>query len=241
MKFGRMQIGLLVTALYAGGVVALVASRWPCVKAMPLNELGDFAAGAAGPIAFLWLVLGYFQQGDELTLNTRALNDQKEELRQSVLAQESLASAMREQNALTARIAHSDGLRRKRLIQPAFSLEIASLYSKDALLTASLRIFNHGADCRELFIDVLDNDESNSHHGTVRLTRNEKLLIDVAVEPGRDHDLTFTFIYLDQESDRQEQTALVHMQWVGPPERFEFYAPSQTTWQAGDEPAESAS
>lgn len=41
-----------------------------------LNELGDFLAGIFAPIAFLWLVLGYVQQGKQLEQNTKALEQQ---------------------------------------------------------------------------------------------------------------------------------------------------------------------
>lgn len=58
---------------------------------MPLNELGDFLAGAFGPVAFLWLVIGYFQQQKELRLNTEALTLQHEELKKSVEQQQKMA------------------------------------------------------------------------------------------------------------------------------------------------------
>lgn len=45
------------------------------------NELGDFLAGSFAPLAFLFLYLGYKQQGKELRQNTRALNMQAAELR----------------------------------------------------------------------------------------------------------------------------------------------------------------
>ena len=46
-----------------------------------LNEFGDFIAGAFAPLAFLWLVLGYYQQGKELQQNTEALRLQADELK----------------------------------------------------------------------------------------------------------------------------------------------------------------
>lgn len=46
-----------------------------------LNEFGDFIAGAFAPLAFLWLVLGYYQQGKELQQNTAALQLQADELK----------------------------------------------------------------------------------------------------------------------------------------------------------------
>lgn len=51
------------------------------------NELGDFLAGVFAPLAFLFLYLGYKQQGEELKQNTRALRLQADELRENVRVQ----------------------------------------------------------------------------------------------------------------------------------------------------------
>ena len=55
-----------------------------------LNEFGDFIAGAFAPLAFFWLVRGYYQQGKELQQNTEALNLQAQELQNSVQEQKNL-------------------------------------------------------------------------------------------------------------------------------------------------------
>jgi hypothetical protein len=56
-------------------------AHWTDLAALPANSLGDFAAGVVAPLAFLWLVVGYFQQGEELRQNTAALHLQAEELK----------------------------------------------------------------------------------------------------------------------------------------------------------------
>jgi hypothetical protein len=48
--------------------------------AMSLNAWGDFLAGITAPLAFYWLIVGYFQQKTELNQNTQALRLQKEEM-----------------------------------------------------------------------------------------------------------------------------------------------------------------
>ncbi|MEL4722695.1 hypothetical protein [Acinetobacter baumannii] len=48
------------------------------------NELGDFLAGVFAPLAFLFLYLGYRQQGEEMKQNTAALKLQAQELKHSV-------------------------------------------------------------------------------------------------------------------------------------------------------------
>ena len=96
----RKRLGLIggvVTAVYLLGLAALVWGRTYTLTIMPLNEVGDFLAGAFGPVAFLWLILGFLQQGDELRQGTEALKLQAEELRNSVEQQSIMASAATQQ------------------------------------------------------------------------------------------------------------------------------------------------
>lgn len=75
--------GVALTFLY---FVALILSIF-YLGLTPMaswNEFGDFLAGAFSPVAFLWLVLGYLQQQKELQQNTRALELQADELKNSV-------------------------------------------------------------------------------------------------------------------------------------------------------------
>jgi hypothetical protein len=60
---------------------------------MAPNAWADFCAGVVAPIAFLWLVLGYYQQGDELKQNTQALKLQEEELHNQVAETQNLVRA----------------------------------------------------------------------------------------------------------------------------------------------------
>jgi hypothetical protein len=54
------------------------------------NELGDTLAGIFAPLAFFWLVFGYYQQGEELKQNTEALKLQAVELENLVMEQKKL-------------------------------------------------------------------------------------------------------------------------------------------------------
>lgn len=64
------------------GVVSLL-NRDSFVGMKPA-DWGNFVAGVTAPAAFLWFILAYLQQGEELRLNTRALDLQAEELRHQV-------------------------------------------------------------------------------------------------------------------------------------------------------------
>ncbi|MFN8953702.1 MAG: hypothetical protein ACK5V9_01705, partial [Burkholderiales bacterium] len=90
-------IGLLATALYTLAIFLLVQDRLPNLKALDLNLVGDFLAGVFGPVALLWLILGYLQQGIELKLNTKALELQVTELKASVEQQRELVEVSKRQ------------------------------------------------------------------------------------------------------------------------------------------------
>lgn len=89
-------IGIAISAFYFIGLVITIhglgltpMSSW--------NEFGDFLAGAFSPIAFLWLILGYLQQQRELQQNTRALEIQAEELKNSVEQYKAMVKVANEQ------------------------------------------------------------------------------------------------------------------------------------------------
>jgi len=90
----RLELwGAIGTAIYLIAIGLTVLVKFQEFKELELNELGDFLAGAFGPIAFLWLVLGFLQQGRELKLSTDALRLQAEELKNSVEQQTRMADA----------------------------------------------------------------------------------------------------------------------------------------------------
>jgi len=81
-----------------GWIIVSLAVVWftrAKIPEMGPNEWGDFLAGMFAPLALLWLVLGYMQQGEELKLNTEALRLQAEELRNSVEQQRQLVEVSR--------------------------------------------------------------------------------------------------------------------------------------------------
>jgi len=84
-----------------------ILNDWTNLSTKPFNEWGDFYAGTSAPSAFLWLVVGYFQQAEELRLNTKAINLQSEmlklqaeELNQSVEQQKELVNVSLKEHLL---------------------------------------------------------------------------------------------------------------------------------------------
>lgn len=144
----RTDIGVAISVIYAGLLISLVIWRWSEIAKLDLNELGDFAAGAFGPIAILWLVLGYFQQGDELKQNTDALQLQANELANSVEQQRKLVELTRKQIEEERRRARLEIARHKEASKPKFVTKILDFQTEgsgDLHLDISLK--NVGGPC----------------------------------------------------------------------------------------------
>ncbi|MEX3772506.1 hypothetical protein [Pseudomonas sp. MYb118] len=114
--------GILLTVLYAFFAWWLVGDRIQTLRCMELNAVGDFLAGAFGPVAILWLVLGFFQQGIELRQGTAALLLQAGELRSSVDQQKESLGVSREQFALQKANTDLEHERLASSLEPKFSL-----------------------------------------------------------------------------------------------------------------------
>lgn len=109
-----LTIGILVTVLYCFGLYFIFDVRICDLKALKLNELGDFLAGSFGPLALFWLILGFIQQGFELKQNTDALRLQAEELQNSVVQQRELVKVTEKQfKASLDQLNHEREMQRK--------------------------------------------------------------------------------------------------------------------------------
>ena len=157
----RTGVGLVLTVAW---IVFWVLAVWGdfaasgIVKgnaALTFSEWGAFLAGVVAPIAFLWLILGYFQQGDELARNTEALRAQEEQLRLQLQETVALVREHARQAAASAQLAelevaayrrHEES--RRALLAPDFRVAGAS-YSAGHDLT-SLKMINTGGAAHAL-------------------------------------------------------------------------------------------
>lgn len=113
--------GAIVSVVWIGLAGWYVVATWPAVRDLEPNALGDFLAGTFAPLAFLWLVLGFYQQGEELRNSVDALTLQSEEMRHSVEQQRLLAEATREQVEREGRaFEEAEALRRSATVRAAF-------------------------------------------------------------------------------------------------------------------------
>ncbi|KAE9643026.1 hypothetical protein [Pseudomonas sp. PB106] len=138
-----------VTAFYIGGAFLIMGAKFDELISLKLNELGDFAAGAFGPVAFLWLVLGYIQQGRELKLSSEALRMQTEELKNSVAQQCEMVASQKVtlQNY-------------ERSLEPLLHLQVSSADWQEGEFCVSLIINNTGGYCESVLIKLTATESS---------------------------------------------------------------------------------
>ncbi|WP_286999187.1 MULTISPECIES: hypothetical protein [Comamonas] len=150
----RTKIGVVVTAVYLLLLGLLLYAKWPQLITLELNELGDFAAGAFGPLAFLWLILGYMQQGDELKQNTDALRLQAEELAKNVMQQEALVALGQQQLEREKQQVQDERDRQAAAARPKFELSVVrDAYEIDGWTRLEIRVQNVGAICSHMRVN----------------------------------------------------------------------------------------
>jgi hypothetical protein len=81
-----LWLGVIVTILWVAlGLSYIFGSiGWAEFSGLGADQLGGFLEGSFAPLAFLWLVIGYFLQREELRQNTEALRAQSKEIQLSV-------------------------------------------------------------------------------------------------------------------------------------------------------------
>ena len=81
----RVRFGLAITAawIFLGSSYITGQIGWAAFSRLPAEQLGSFLEGAFAPLAFLWLVIGYFLQQKELSDNTNAIQKQHIEMQKS--------------------------------------------------------------------------------------------------------------------------------------------------------------
>jgi hypothetical protein len=173
-------VGVCVSTVWISAFVAVVWLKVQQAIAMSLNEWGDFLAGFSAPLALLWLVVGYFQQGEELRLNTEALKAQQEELRRQVeetnlLARnaERQASAAETLAILTKTEQEQQAIRERAEAQPLLTPR-RGRYSETGIYSG---IVNSGSEAINATIEHSQDFEINLQADRVWLSGEAKIIV----------------------------------------------------------------
>ncbi len=112
----RIWLGLSITIIWLVSLSFYVehAIGWRHLYDAPIEQVGNFLEGAFAPLAFLWLVIGYFLQKKELMQNTDAIKMQYVEI------QKSAEQAVIQSEAIRASELHA---RRQSFLQVAESVK----------------------------------------------------------------------------------------------------------------------
>lgn len=154
------NIGIGVSVPWLLLIIGYVALSWEKFLQLEPNAVGDFLAGAFAPLAFLWLVLGFFQQGRELRFSGRALTLQSVELANSVSQQRELVSVTRDQLKLEGSILQRQEDELRRNSQPLLRLQQGGSSPIDRLRrNYQFSVSNLGKRCTDVkvsFSDIAD-------------------------------------------------------------------------------------
>ncbi|SLN39390.1 hypothetical protein [Pseudooctadecabacter jejudonensis] len=164
-NWGYGHWGLLASCCYVAVVSSIVSWRWEAFKLLEPNAWGDFLAGAFGPLALAWVVLGFFQQGRELKNSVETLKLQAEELANSVKQQQELVAVSREAIAFEIDKYNSENEKSSQSMIPSLEIKIVGTGNSLAI-GGTPEIVNSGGDAYDLEIN------GYSKQGSVGVFRN---------------------------------------------------------------------
>lgn len=195
-------IATILSALLFIFFSALLYVRRADLAVLKLNELGDFFAGFAAPLAFIWLIAGYVQQGIELEQNTEALKSQQKELEEQVEATKTLAQqANRQANAIEESTQFSQYESRKNaelratLRQPKFRI----FKTKQVASHLTFAAYNYGAEVFD--VEVIYNHFEIGSAGTVPKNK----CLEFSIQGPFHSDIELTIVYVDNEGKHGRQ------------------------------------
>jgi hypothetical protein len=150
----------------------LVYAFWPKFKALEPNEWGDFLAGAFGPLALGWVVLGFFQQGKELRNSVKALELQTSELKASVAQQSRFATNTERQ----LKLAETQSQIELQNYLPNFHPQIKSSPNTGGSPTGSYSVeaLNTGYDATDVKISCSGTHKAEIINSFARLVQSQK-------------------------------------------------------------------
>lgn len=152
----RLMVGgLWASGLYLAALGLYALNQWDAMLAMKPDQFATFLSGAFAPLAFLWLVLGFKQQGDELKNSAEALWLQGEELRNSVEQQRQLVEVSREQLLLSEAQRSEAGQAALLAVQPGLLpfIELRLDPEKQKEVFVSIEIEKNPCTYVKLFVD----------------------------------------------------------------------------------------
>lgn len=176
-----------------------------------LNAIGDFVAGMASPLAFLWVVIGYYQSQEALKLQAKELSQSSEALVHQVEEMRTATKLQKEQLDQVKNQFDNAILNEKHNLQPIFDLRIKSIIDVEET-DAFYKFITFELECIEgtaRFITMFNKKDNNGSFERInQITKGkvEKIQIDVIVKDSIDlHGLMFSLSYFDVRGNLANQ------------------------------------
>lgn len=201
------KIGLALTSVYLVIVLGLAVYAQSGFLNMKPNEWGDFLAGIFGPLALLWVVLGFLQQGAELRYSRDALLLQAKELKASVDAQNNMGEAAWASVHVERDAQARAEATRIRNQQPILIVQSGGFtYQSTGVLETRLSITNSGRDCFRVSF-ALGDETLNFHPRSVsQISEGTTLVLAAQTNPGANiRDCSFLIDFMDVEGKLQKR------------------------------------
>ena len=208
--------GVAASTIYVAGLLIYAAAVRGAMLEMTPDAFATFLSGVFAPLAFLWLVLGFRQQGDELQNSARALWLQGEELRNSVEQQRQLVEVSREQ--LSAE--HAERVRAEadadRAAQPRFVMPGGGGSYSGPRRTLTLEVVSAGPTCSD--VQLLVDNVLKTTRGVLPAT--ERIATQLEYEsPDAVAPIELKIVYTDQRGNRRSQSFAVPVDENGGPNK----------------------
>ncbi|ENW51808.1 hypothetical protein G8E09_08945 [Acinetobacter pittii] len=207
MVKNAVRIGWVLTLLWLIIIICLLIKN-----PMPslLNEMGDFIAGVSSPLAFLWVVVGYYQsqqalimQAEELSQNTKALIAQVEEMKKTTEIQEDQLLEMKQQYAEL-------GIQERIQRQPFFDIKFVRLIEEISndqyYINIRFDIECMSGFARTLSLSFFEIDSESDHINYIKEGEIKKNMIRVEVRSLRElNNKALDIIYFDKNHTLTKQ------------------------------------
>ncbi|MBX7456865.1 hypothetical protein K3152_01250 [Qipengyuania sp. 1NDH17] len=201
--------GAFATAVYLLAL-ALTGSQFEVgILDLKPNELGDFLAGAFSPLAFLWLVLGFLQQGQELRIQAIELNNAVEQSRQLVDVTRSQLDLDRQSVALTFE-------KEKELRAPQFRLSGGVTMISGNDVKFKYTITNVGGECTDIVLYRRDAEGPMKELRKVdHLRKDSNFEVSLRLDVNKYPSWQFVLQYKDEDGQAHQRSSNVQYEVQG--------------------------
>lgn len=196
MQKALAGFGVGISVLYLVAAAWAMEGRFQALQTMPLNEVGDFLAGVFSPLAFFWLVLGFFQQGKELGASRAALSLQALELKNSVERQKELVEITRQQHEAEVEERKAEQLRKMLAAQPVLIMEVRTTRISNGTISMRGSVYNSGHQITKVRYEWDTPVKIDMVRETV-LSRNQRVEFRMEASAAEIQTFLFKILFLD--------------------------------------------